>query len=245
MPILAFTSEYGTAPPQEITDLLEEIEKLPGAQRIIRHPGRVPGILLRSRSGVGVLVLEPTLPHARGWKSSVPLILSVRTRYMCRVSRLSRIGSIALLLLASGQAILAIEKFAFVDTADVVVVGQIKLSSYFLSFDGLHVNGTIVATEILYGDGHAGTEFAYHLVVPCSLWDAISGVCSYRGAWQHWSEMKAIVNQTEIWALVKGPGSSWTSVDPKLAFIYHLTDREKVIEVLKRRRQREHDHPKP
>ena len=162
---------------------------------------------------------------------------------MCRVPRLSHIASIALLLLASGQAILAIEKFAFVDTADVVVVGQLKLSSYFLSFDGLHVNGTIVATEILYGDGHVGANFAYHLVVPCSLWDAISGVCSYRGAWQHWSEMKAIVNQTEIWALVNGPGLSWTSVDPKLAFIYHLTDREKVIEVLKRRRQREHDHP--
>jgi hypothetical protein len=148
---------------------------------------------------------------------------------------LSRICAIAVLLLTSGGAASATEKFAFVWIADAVVVGQIKLSSYFLSFDGLHVNGSIVATEILYGDGHAGQEFAHHLVVPCSLWDAVSGVCGYRR--QHWSETKEIIAKTPIWALVKGPGSSWTAGDPKLAFIYHLTDREDVIEVLKRRKQ--------
>ena len=126
-----------------------------------------------------------------------------------------------------------------------MVVGQLKLSSYFLSFDGLHVNGSIVATEILYGGGHAGLEFAYHLVVPCSVWDAISGVCGYRGVWQHWSESKEIVTRKHIWALLKGPGSSWTSEDRRLAFIYHLTDREKVIAVLKDRQQLEHDRPKP
>jgi hypothetical protein len=153
------------------------------------------------------------------------------------VPRLSRICAIAVLLLTSGETVSAIEKFSFIWTADAVVVGQLKLSSYFLSFDGLHVNGRIVATEILYGDGHVGQEFAYHIVVPCSLGDAISGVCSYRGVWQHWSEMKEIIAHTEIWALHKGPGSLWTAGDPRLAFIYHLTDREKVIENLKRRNQ--------
>ena len=118
-----------------------------------------------------------------------------------------------------------------------MVVGQLKLSSYFLSFDGLHVNGSIVATEILYGGGHAGPEFAYHVVVPCSFWEALSGVCGYVGVWRHWSEMKGIVTQTEIWALVKGPGSSWTAAEPKAAFTYDLTDREKVIAVLKERKQ--------
>src|SRR5450631_2999692 len=97
------------------------------------------------------------------------------------VPRLSRICAIAILLLTSGEAVSAIEKFTFIRGADAVVVGQLKLSSYFLSFDGLHVNGKILATEILYGNGHAGQEFAYHLVVPCSVWDAISGICGYRG----------------------------------------------------------------
>ncbi len=116
-------------------------------------------------------------------------------------------------------------------TADAVVVGQIELSSYFLSFDGLHVNGSIMATEVLYGGGHAGPEFAYHLVVPCSLWDALSSRCSYRSMWQHWSESKELITQKYIWALVKGPGASWTA-DPKLPGLYNLTDRERVIAVL-------------
>jgi hypothetical protein len=120
------------------------------------------------------------------------------------VSRVSRICAIAALLCASSEAVSATEKFAFIWAADAVVVGQLKLSSYFLSFDGLHVNGSIVATEILYGGGHAGQQFAYHVVVPCSVWDAISGVCSYRRARQHWSETKEIITHTEIWALYKG-----------------------------------------
>jgi hypothetical protein len=152
------------------------------------------------------------------------------------VSRVSRICAIAALLCASSEAVSATEKFAFIWAADAVVVGQLKLSSYFLSFDGLHVNGSIVATEILYGGGHAGQQFAYHVVVPCSVWDAISGVCSYRRARQHWSETKEIITHTEIWALYKGSGVLWTAGDPKLAFIYHFSDREKVIEVLKRRK---------
>ena len=44
--LLAFTSEYGTTPPPEVRDVLQQIEELPGRQTIIRSPGRVPGILL-------------------------------------------------------------------------------------------------------------------------------------------------------------------------------------------------------
>lgn len=151
--------------------------------------------------------------------------------------RLFRICVSAVLLLTSGETGSAVEKFTFIRTADAVIVGQIKLSSYFLSFDGLHVNGTIVATEILYGDRHAGPEFVYRLVIPCSLWDAISGVCSYREVWRRWSDLKEQITQTPIWALVKGPGSTWTSGGADLAFIYRLTDREKVMAVLKKRKQ--------
>lgn len=158
-------------------------------------------------------------------------------RHNQEMPRFSRICAIAILLLTSGGTVSAIEKFAFIYTADAVVVGQITLSSYFLSFDGVHVNGNIAATEILYGDRHGGSEFLYQLVVPCSLWDSISGVCSWRGVWQHWSESKVTITQTQIWALVKGPRSSWTSVEPKLAFLYHLADRERIIAVLEERKQ--------
>ena len=71
----------------------------------------------------------------------------------CRA--LSRICAIAVLFAISAESVWAIEKFGFIWTADVVVVGRLKLSSYFLSFDGLHVNGRIAASEVLYGEGHA------------------------------------------------------------------------------------------
>jgi hypothetical protein len=119
-------------------------------------------------------------------------------------------------LLTLSGTVSAIEKFTFIRSADAVAVGELKLSSYFLSFDGLHVNGTIEASEILFGDQHAGHGFEYHLVVPCSLQDAISGVCGYRGVWQPWSETKELFTRKRIWALVKGKGSSWTAVDSKL-----------------------------
>ena len=103
------------------------------------------------------------------------------------------------------------------------------------------MNGSIVATEVLYGGGYA-SEFAYHLVVPCTLWDTS---CSFRLQWQHWSETKELLTRKRIWALVKGSGSSWTAADPRLAFVYDLTDREKVMAVLKEREQLGHDRPKP
>jgi hypothetical protein len=143
------------------------------------------------------------------------------------------------LLLATGESISAIEKFALIRTADVVVVGQLKLSNYFLSFDGVHVNGSIAATENLFGGGNAGSEFAYYQVIPCSLWVR----CDYRAIWANWSETKDRFRQKQIWALVKGPGPSWTSVDPQLAPIYRLTDRESVIEVLLQRNPPDRQKP--
>lgn len=125
----------------------------------------------------------------------------------------------------------AVEKWTFIRTADEVVVGELKLSSYFLSFDGLHVNGTIAADEILYGDGRATREFEYHMVVPCSLRRA------YEGLWKHWSETKELLTRKRIWALVKGHGS-WTVADPQFAAIYELADRERAIALLNERKQR-------
>jgi hypothetical protein len=48
------------------------------------------------------------------------------------VPRLSRICAIAVLLLTSGEAVSAVSKWGFVAKADAVIVGQLKLSSYFL-----------------------------------------------------------------------------------------------------------------
>lgn len=146
--------------------------------------------------------------------------------------RRSRVCVIAIVLFASVETVSAIEKLSFIRTADVVVVGQLKLSSYFLSYDGVHVNGSIAATESLFGGGHAGSEFSYHQVVPCRLFG-----CDYRAVWANWSEMKGLFGQKQIWALEKGAGSSWTSAVPQLAPIYRLEDREEVIEALRQRSQ--------
>ena len=154
------------------------------------------------------------------------------------MARRSQVWGIAVLFLVSAEAASAIEKFTFVRTADVVIVGQLKLSSYFLSYDGIHVNGSIAATESLFGGGNAGSEFPYHLVVPCRLFG-----CDYRAVWASWSEMRRLFEQKQIWALVKGQGSSWTSIDPQLAPIYRLGDREKVIEVLRQRNQLHRQKP--
>jgi hypothetical protein len=107
----------------------------------------------------------------RGGRSDSPM----KRHHNEGVPRLSRICAIAVLLAISAESVWAIEKFSFISTADVVVVGRLKLSSYFLSVDGLHVNGRIAASEVLYGEGHANSEFEYHVVVPCSLWDALTG----------------------------------------------------------------------
>lgn len=149
--------------------------------------------------------------------------------------RLSQFCAIAALLLALGGNVSADERFYYIRTADAVIVGQLRLSSYFLWFDGLHVNGSIVATEVLYGGGEEGPAFVYHLVVPCSVWDAISSRCDYRAAWQHRDETKKIFTRMQIWALVKGPGASWTSGLSRAPCVYDLADREKVIAILKTR----------
>jgi hypothetical protein len=72
-PLLAFTTEYGTNPPQEVKDMLAQIEKLPGAQESSTFPGRVPGILLRPCGRAGVYLLERTLSRDAKWNHSVPL----------------------------------------------------------------------------------------------------------------------------------------------------------------------------
>lgn len=146
--------------------------------------------------------------------------------------RALRICTVIALLLTTAGAVSAMEKFTLIREADLVFVGQMKLSSYFLSFDGLHVNGNIAATEILYGSGHVGSEFPYHQVIPCTLWNG----CDYRGMWANWSNIKELLTRTPmIWALVRGQASSWTSSYPAMGPAYDINDREKLIEVVNER----------
>ncbi len=62
---------------------------------------------------------------------------------------------IATFLMAS-TLLPAEEKSWALRTADLVVVGKLQLSSYFLSLDGIHINGNIVPSEILYGPAQSG-----------------------------------------------------------------------------------------
>jgi len=96
--------------------------------------------------------------------------------------------------------------------SDLVVVGQLKLTSYLLSFDGVHVNGSIAPEEVLYGGVLPGSTLQFHQVVPCSVWDVVAFYrpvhCDYRAVWEGWSGTKNYLSQRWIWALWRGPASS-------------------------------------
>ena len=132
------------------------------------------------------------------------------------MSRLNRLCSIALLLAESAGIAPATERGWALVKADVVVSGQLELSSYFLSFDGIHVNGTIIPTEVLLGNTQVGKALPFHYLVPCSLIDALPFPnraihCDYRFAWKNWSIGKAFFTEPGIWALRRMPDSRWTS----------------------------------
>lgn len=93
---------------------------------------------------------------------------------------------IATFLMAS--ALLSAEERTWaLRNADLVIVGKLELSSYFLSFDGVHVNGRIVPTEILYGSARPGVKLQYSDIIPCSILDWIRSdrpvKCDYRMVW--------------------------------------------------------------
>jgi hypothetical protein len=146
----------------------------------------------------------------------------------------SRICEIVVLFLALTRVASAVEKGAAVINADLVVVGQLKFSSYFLSFDGIHANGTIVPTEVLFGNAHPGVALKFHNVEPCSAWDAVRfrQECNYRAAWDGWSFWKERINFNGIWALQRGEGSSWKE-SPGPIVLYPLSDRDYVLRSLK------------
>jgi hypothetical protein len=107
-------------------------------------------------------------------------------------------------LLVASTILSAEEKSWAVSTADLVIVGKLELSSYFLSFDGIHINGNIVSTETLYGPAQFGVRLRYSDLIPCSL-----GKCDYRTVWFGWSSEKERLTQQGIWLLWRGPEASW------------------------------------
>ena len=118
---------------------------------------------------------------------------------------------IATLLMASAF-VSAEEKSSALRTADLVVIGKLELSSYFLSFDGVHVNGSIVPTEILYGLAQAGVRLRYSNIIPCSIMSWVRDEpikCGYRFVWSSWSSEKERLTQPGIWLLLRAPEASW------------------------------------
>lgn len=63
-PLLAFTSEYGTTPPQEVRDVLEQIEKLPGTQRSLAIEDVCLGFCYDPVAGLGFWYSNQQWPRA-------------------------------------------------------------------------------------------------------------------------------------------------------------------------------------
>jgi hypothetical protein len=121
-------------------------------------------------------------------------------------------------------------------TADLVVVGNLKLSSYFLWFDGIHIYGSIVPREILYGPAQSGITLQYSDIIPCSL-----GKCDYRFVWSSWSSQKDRVVQRGVWLLWRGPAKSWTGRRWDTGF-RELDYRGYALKILSERKQQEIGH---
>jgi hypothetical protein len=133
-----------------------------------------------------------------------------------------------------------------VSTADIVVVGKLQLSSYFLFFEGVRVNGNIVPTEVLYGNLRTGAALRFQYVYPCSVWDQFSPnrpnvACDYRAVWQYWSLAKERFTQDGVWPLWRWTDASWTERQG-LVGAYPLQFREYAIRVLSGRKAPPPDH---
>ena len=150
----------------------------------------------------------------------------------------------ATLLLAS--AILSAEEKSWaLRTADLVVVGKLQLSSYFLSLDGVHVNGSIVSTEVLYGPAQPGAKLRYSNMIPCSalgwiLPDRPPG-CNYRMVWSEWTFTKRWLTQPGVWLLLRAPEESWTGRGSDPGFRL-LDSRDYSVGILSGRKQLETGH---
>jgi hypothetical protein len=148
------------------------------------------------------------------------------------------------LLIASG-ILSAEEKSWALRTAHLVVVGKLELSSYFLSFDGVHVNGSIVPTELLYGNAHPGMRLRYSYLIPCSVLDSILPnrplKCDYRLVWSQWSFVKNWLTRQGVWMLLRAPEESWTGRGSDAGF-RPLDYREYAVSILSERRRQEIKH---
>jgi len=147
-------------------------------------------------------------------------------------------------LLIASRVLPAEEKSWSLRTADLVVVGKLERSSYFLSFDGVHVNGAIVPTEILYGPARPAVKLRYHHIYPCSIsgWFHNRPIkCDYRGVWSIWSSYRERLTQNGVWLLWRAPEASWTGNHWDAGF-RPLDYRDYAMSVLSKRREQETRH---
>jgi hypothetical protein len=146
---------------------------------------------------------------------------------------------VVIAFLIASRALPAEEKSWSLRTADLVVVGKLELSSYFLSFDGIHVNGMIVPTEILYGPAQLGVKLGYHHVIPCSISDWFHDrpiKCDYRAVWSNWSSIRESLTQNGVWLLWRAQEASWTGSHGDADY------RDYAVTILSKRREQETRH---
>jgi hypothetical protein len=149
-----------------------------------------------------------------------------------------------LALLMFPALIPAEEKSSAMRTADLVVVGKLELSSYYISFDGIHVGGRIVPTEILYGLGSPQGKLRYSELIECSLLNTVVGRvpgCDYRYIWSSWSDSRKRLTQTAVWILHRSADGSWTGRGGSDAGFRPLDYRDEAVRILSELKR--HDPP--
>lgn len=145
-------------------------------------------------------------------------------------------------LLLTPGVLPAPERSAQLRSAEVVVIGKLELSSYFLFFDGIHINGSITPTEVLYGPTLPRAKLRFSHVIPCSVLDWIRRGqpihCDYRAVWRQWTPVKELIQQNGVLVLWSTPEGSWTWRGWEFG-LYPLRDLEWVRGILSDRKQRE------
>ena len=150
--------------------------------------------------------------------------------------------------LVTPATLLAEERSAQLRSADIVVVGRLEATSYFLWLDGLHVEGNVLPTEVLYGATGPGTRLPYRFMLPCSPLALILPSnflsCDYRTLVSRWSWIKSRFTQDGLWLLWRAPGGSWTQSPLGVMGAMPLDSgyRAYAVDILADRRRRELEH---
>src|SRR5437899_3004616 len=112
------------------------------------------------------------------------------------VSSLKRSAAVLLALVVGTPFVIAAEKSAVAQTADLVIVARLTGVWSFPWFDGWHVRGTLNVTRVLWGSELSGDRLQYRFV------------CSGCPFWPH-PDLKPFENIEGLWFLNHLTGKAW------------------------------------